>query len=156
MIVIIGSRHIPYWRTGGDAVIYDSFIRLTPDSPGKRGFISSDVPIQAKRFTTALRYRISGKGRNFFGDGFVLLFSQSPVYSTGRFFGTRGAFTGFAVVFDTYKNTEREQVHKDISLLFNDGKRDITDDIVEVPGCDSPFRYSELRSDFSVKKNNNN
>lgn len=59
-------------------------------------------------------------------------------------------FKGVAVTFDTFKNTERANFHKDISIVVNDGGRDITELNREVPGCDSYYRWCESRDDFNI------
>jgi lectin, mannose-binding 2 len=61
------------------------------------------------------------------------------------------------VIFDTFVNTEPGHVHKDVSLVWNDGseaKRSphggSTD--ANVMGCDGDFRFHEGRDDFNPAK----
>lgn len=98
-----------------------------------------------------MKFRISGKGVSFFGDGLALFLTKKQPQSTGRFYGSAGNYHGISIAFDTFKNQEKSDVHKDISIFFNDGSKDITDEVVSVPGCNAAFRYSENRNDFNVK-----
>lgn len=55
------------------------------------------------------------------------------------------------MLFDTFRNTEAGHVHKDVSLMINNGEEGTDGGSNEnSPGCDGDFRYWEKRDDFSV------
>ena len=72
-------------------------------------------------WSAVLGFRVSGQGRTLFGDGLVFWFSDMGSYRSGNLFGIDSKFNGFAVILDTFKNTETAHVHKDISVLMGKG-----------------------------------
>jgi len=54
------------------------------------------------------------------------------------------------VVFDTFKNSETLALHKDVTVVVNDGTRDAEGLLNEAAGCSGDVRYHEARGDFSV------
>lgn len=60
------------------------------------------------------------------------------------------ARAGFGVVFDTFRNSELNHIHKDIALYVNDGTTLDPSKLTTVIGCDADFRFWEGRDDFSV------
>ena len=95
-----------------------------------------------------MRFRISGQGKKLFGDGIALWVTKESKFRTGNLFGRDPTFTGFAVILDTFRNTEAGHVHKDISILTSSGDYVMLDS--ERPGCDSSFRYDEGTDEFSA------
>ena len=61
-------------------------------------------------------------------------------------------FNGFAVIFDTFRNTEAGTNHKDVSVLVGKGEGvSVLDQRnVERAGCDANVRYYEKASGFNV------
>lgn len=140
----------PQWKNGGVASVSPSFIRLTPDRQSKKGAIWSRKPVGTDTFSSVLKFRISGQGKNFFGDGMAIWFVQQAYYVEGDLHGSVERFKGFGVVFDTFKNTETLSYHRDISILVNDGEKTTEMMMDKVQGCDANIRYHEARADFSV------
>lgn len=124
-------------------------------SQSKRGWIWSRGQTDKDEFTITVRFRVSGQGKRLFGDGFALWLTQDAYHKDGSLHGYTDKFTGFGVIFDTFVNTEPGHVHKDISLVVNDGQQSkasphggINDP--QASGCDADFRYFEGRDDFNA------
>jgi len=149
-----GDRFVnQYWTVGGDVNVNHNYVRLTNDRQNKRGWLYNKEPIKARDFSIQIKFRVSGQGQNLFGDGFVLWVVQNKVHEwskSGEYFAGPRGFTGFAVTFDTYKNSEMAGTHKDIYLLTNDGDSEL-DIHNPTAGCTSSYRWFEKREDFSVK-----
>jgi mannose-binding lectin 2 len=69
----------------------------------------------------------------------------------GDFHGSVERFTGFGVIFDTFKNTETLAYHRDISIVYNDGDKTSEFMLEKKEGCDANIRFHENRGDFNVK-----
>eukprot|EP01029_Cantina_marsupialis_P029715 TRINITY_DN782050_c0_g1_i1.p1 TRINITY_DN782050_c0_g1~~TRINITY_DN782050_c0_g1_i1.p1 ORF type:complete len:431 (-),score=133.79 TRINITY_DN782050_c0_g1_i1:184-1476(-) len=145
-----GQREVAYWQNGGDAVINEHFVRLTPDRASKRGWLWNTEPMSFKKWSATIKFRISGQGQRLFGDGLGFWVTSSPQHRDGHLYGTTESYEGFSVLFDTFRNTEDGHVHKDISLLVDNGERVGLDTDPDRPGCTSEYRYWEKRDDFSV------
>lgn len=50
-----------------------------------------------------MHFKVHGKGRELFGDGFVIWYAKDPLVE-GPVFGSKDFFQGLAVVLDTYSN----------------------------------------------------
>jgi hypothetical protein len=95
-------------------------------------------------------FSVIGQGKNLFGDGIAMWVTQQSHYNAGDIHGSVEKFVGVGFVFDTFRNTERAGAHKDVTILINDGTKNL-DDMTKVPmGCDAKFRYHANRADFSV------
>lgn len=146
-----------YWRSGGDSQVMKSFIRLTPDRQSKRGYLWSKQPIHNENISTTIKFRISGQGKTFFGDGIALWFTDAPHIvdhgGDGNLHGGPHNFRGIGIIFDTFKNTENLAQHRDVSVLINtDGHRHREEMIHTSPGCNTnpTARYHNVRDDFDV------
>jgi len=98
-----------------------------------------------------LKFRISGQGKTFFGDGIGLWIVQQGYYGEGIVHGFQEKFTGVGIIFDTFKNTESLAAHRDVTVLINDGEKTYEMMIEDVKGCNINVRYHADRADFSVK-----
>ncbi|KAK8805394.1 hypothetical protein WA158_002050 [Blastocystis sp. Blastoise] len=146
-----GNRFIDNWMVGGDSMIKEYFVRLTPDRQSKMGYAWNKSPLNEDEWVVNLKFRISGQGQSLFGDGFAFFYTQNSYHQDGKMFGTTDTFKGFSVVFDTFKNTEFAQFHRDIGLYVNrDGKQGVFNEDKPHPGCFSQYRYCEKRQDFSA------
>lgn len=138
------------WRSGGNTVVNQNFIRLTPDRQSKKGSVWSRKALGVPSASAVLKFRISGQGKNFFGDGLALWFVQSSYWVEGDLHGLNEKFTGVGIVMDTFKNTETLAQHRDVTVLVNDGTR-TREVMMEKPvGCNANVRYHSERADFSV------
>eukprot|EP01138_Halocafeteria_seosinensis_P012719 gb/GECG01012995.1/.p1 GENE.gb/GECG01012995.1/~~gb/GECG01012995.1/.p1 ORF type:complete len:441 (+),score=63.45 gb/GECG01012995.1/:1-1323(+) len=150
-----GNRIIDKWDVGGDAEVFNNFLRLTMDRASKKGWAWSEEPVGLNQWSATLKFRVSGQGERLFGDGFALWFTEDPEYRKGKLHGYAEQFKGFGIIFDTFVNKEARHSHKDIALVTNDGQ-----EALDVPhggvipegsvGCDADFRFYERRDDFSV------
>lgn len=138
------------WRTGGVANVNQNFVRLTPDRQSKKGALWSRKALGVPAFSTVLKFRISGVGKNFFGDGIALWITQQGYFIEGDLHGSAEKFKGVGIIVDTFKNTERLAQHKDVTILVNDGSKNTEQMTENVVGCDGSLRYHSERADFSV------
>eukprot|EP00938_MAST-03A_sp_MAST-3A-sp1_P006263 g6263.t1 len=148
-----GVRVIEGWVVGGDATISQNYVRLTRDRASKRGWMYNSFPTPSSDWTLELKFRISGQGQTLFGDGMALWVSPTP-YSVfakgGSAFGVPDTIEGFGILFDTYKNVEIGNRHKDIMLVVGDGEKPMEMHNVLPTGCKSKYRYWEKRDDFNI------
>eukprot|EP00944_MAST-04C_sp_MAST-4C-sp1_P006919 g6919.t1 len=106
--------------------------------------------VNVDNWSAVLGFRVSGQGRTLFGDGLVFWFSDMGSYRSGNLFGIDSKFNGFAVILDTFKNTETAHVHKDISVLMGKGDDAVSRLNTERAGCDANFRYYEGADSFKA------
>jgi mannose-binding lectin 2 len=138
------------WRTHGTAVVNSNFIRLTPDRQSKKGAIWSRRAVGVPSLSTVLKFRISGQGKMFFGDGIGMWIVQQSYYNEGDLHGFQEKFVGLGIIFDTFKNTENLANHRDVTILVNDGTKTYEMMTADVQGCNTNVRYHAQRADFSV------
>lgn len=131
-------------------MVNNNFIRLTPDRQSKKGSLWSRKSLNTNAISAILKFRISGSGKNFFGDGIALWFVQQGYYTEGTLHGFQEKFKGVGIIFDTFKNTETADQHRDVTILINDGKKTFEVMTKDVKGCNTNIRYHAERADFSV------
>lgn len=151
-----GTRIInEYWDTYGVASVNNNFIRLTPDRQSKKGAIWSKKTLGVDEFSATFKFRISGQGEKFFGDGLALWITHSDRHFDGTLHGSEEYFYGLGVIIDTFKNTERLAAHRDVLVITNNAKKNfdqLTSEADKVQGCNVNVRYHEKRDDFSVSQ----
>lgn len=148
---ITGLRVIPHWRSAGTTVINSNFIRITPDRQSKKGALWSRKAVDSLSISCVLKFRISGQGKTFFGDGLALWIVQNSYYVEGDLHGFQEKFKGIGIIFDTFKNIETVHAHRDVTVLVNDGEKTWAMMTEEVQGCNINVRYHAERADFSVE-----
>ena len=147
-----GGRMVnKWWRHSGHAVLNQNFIRLTPDRQSKKGALWTRKNLGVDSFTSTLKFRISGQGKNFFGDGIGLWVTNSAYYTEGDLHGNQEHFYGVGIIFDTFKNTENLAQHRDVTILINDGNKNVETMLSTVTGCNVNVRYHNERADFTAK-----
>jgi mannose-binding lectin 2 len=154
----LGSRKVsPHWTTFGDTSVSKNYVRFTTDRQSKRGYAVNTQGIQTPNWIATLKFRISGQGEKLFGDGLALWFMKDATDAfTDSTFGNKihggpAKFTGFAVIIDTFKNSEVR--HKDIRVVVGNGSEDPStlESTPEGVGCDmGNLRYWEKRQDFDA------
>lgn len=97
-----------------------------------------------------LKFRISGQGKTFFGDGIGMWIMQNSFWKEGDLHGVNEKFVGVGVIFDTFKNTENLAAHRDVTVIVNDGEKTWEMMTADVQGCQAQVRYHNDRADFSV------
>lgn len=149
-----GTRNLgPFWRVHGKAVVNTNFIRVTPDRQSKKGALWTSRPLGVSEFSTIMKFRISGQGKTFFGDGLSLWMTHQSYYEEGELHGSTERFYGVGIIFDTFKNTENSAAHRDVTILINDGHKTyemLTENSDKIQGCSASVRYHAKRDDFSV------
>lgn len=87
-------RHIPKWTTGGNGLdLNENFIRLTPDRQSRKGYLWSNTKLEGRdEWSATLRFRVSGQGKRFFGDGLAFFATQHPYYREGSLHGFTDVF----------------------------------------------------------------
>lgn len=138
------------WKTSGSAVVNANFARLTPDRQSKKGALWSKKALGVDTFSAILKFRISGQGKNFFGDGIGFWISQNSYWKEGDLHGINEKFVGVGIIFDTFKNTENLAAHRDVTVIVNDGEKTWEMMTADVQGCQANVRYHNDRADFSV------
>lgn len=143
---------IPHWNYGGDTVITDQVIRLTPDRQSKRGTLWNTVPWSPPRddkkgyFELIFEFHVHGQGTKLYGDGLALWYTRR-IHQPGPVFGSADHFDGLGIMFDTYSNVQ--QGHSQyISVIFGDGKTGYEHDKdggdAKLAGCAVDFRGQKM------------
>lgn len=138
------------WKNYGSTVVNKNFIRLTPDRQSKKGALWSRSSVASDKLNAVLKFRISGQGKNFFGDGLAMWIVNDSDYIEGDLHGFVEKFYGIGIIFDTFKNTEHMSSHRDVTVLVNDGDKTFELMTEDIMGCNTNIRYYSERADFSV------
>ncbi|CAM9996743.1 unnamed protein product, partial [Phaeothamnion confervicola] len=149
-----GNRIIPHWDHGGSTVAKQSFLRITPDKSGQRGFLWSRSPMMVEKdeFSLIFKFRISGGDERLFGDSLALFITTEPRPSEGTLYGFQDKFVGIGVVMDTYRDSPVPSKHRDVSVVVNNGQKGFNEVTDALTGCNANLRYYEKRDDFNVLK----
>jgi len=136
---------IPNWGFGGTTLVTTQFIRLTADEQSRQGSLWNTIPLNLSNWEIHLEFKISGKGKDLYGDGMAFWYVKEPL-QIGPVFGNQDHFRGLGIFLDTYANQNgaHSHGHPYISAMVNDGTlkydhdRDGTH--TEIAGCESKFR----------------
>ncbi|KAI2803579.1 hypothetical protein RDWZM_001565 [Blomia tropicalis] len=147
---------IPNWDFIGNTMVTTSFIRLTPDQQSRLGGVWNKVPINFPNWEVQLEFKVSGHGKELFGDGMAFWYVKHPM-QPGNIFGSADYFWGLSVFLDTYANQNgaHSHGHPYISAMVNnatlayDHDRDGTH--TELAGCESKFRGLEHDTYLSIR-----
>ncbi|XP_014470730.1 PREDICTED: vesicular integral-membrane protein VIP36 [Dinoponera quadriceps] len=147
---------IPYWDFMGSTMVTNNYIRLTPDLQSKQGALWNSVPCHVRNWELQVQFKVHGKGKDLFGDGFVIWYAKERMKS-GPVFGNEDFFQGLAVILDTYSNHNGPHNHQHpyISAMINNGSlhydhdRDGTH--TQLAGCEAKFRNLEHDTHISIK-----
>jgi mannose-binding lectin 2 len=94
---------IPNWEFGGNSVVTDEAVRLTPDRQNKRGNLWNKVPCKMENWELTVEFSVTGQGQSLFGDGFGVWFTEEHG-ATGPALGNTDTFKGLGIFVDTYDN----------------------------------------------------
>ena len=111
------------WRASGSTMVNSNFARLTPDQQSKTGALWSREMLDVPSFSSTLKFRISGKGKDLYGDGIAVWIVQQGYFIEGDLHGFQEDFIGVGIIFDTFRNTENLMAHRDVTVLINDGDK---------------------------------
>ncbi|KAK5644867.1 hypothetical protein RI129_006167 [Pyrocoelia pectoralis] len=147
---------IPFWDFMGSTMVTNNYIRITPDLQSKTGALWNSVPVFVRNWDLQVHYKVSGKGKDLFGDGLAIWYSKDRM-QTGPVFGNKDFFQGLAVILDTYSNHNGPHNHQHpyISAMVNNGTlhydhdRDGTH--TQVAGCEAKFRNLDHDTHVSIK-----
>ncbi|XP_012281564.1 vesicular integral-membrane protein VIP36 [Orussus abietinus] len=147
---------IPYWDFMGSTLVTNNYIRLTPDIQSKQGAIWNTVPCNVRNWELQVHFKVHGKGRELFGDGFSIWYAKDRMEG-GPVFGNKDYFEGLAIILDTYSNHNGPHNHQHpyISAMINNGSlhydhdRDGTH--TQLAGCEAKFRNFEHDTHIVVR-----
>ncbi|OAD56508.1 VIP36-like protein [Eufriesea mexicana] len=147
---------IPYWDFMGSTMVTSNYARLTPDSQSKQGAIWNSVPCHIRNWELQVHFKVHGKGKDLFGDGFAIWYAKERM-KTGPVFGNEDYFQGLAIILDTYSNHNGPHNHQHpyISAMVNNGSlhydhdRDGTH--TQIAGCDANFRNLEHDTHINIR-----
>ncbi|KDR14191.1 vesicular integral-membrane protein VIP36 [Zootermopsis nevadensis] len=147
---------IPYWDFMGSTIVTNNYVRLTPDSQSKQGLLWNSVPCNARNWQLQVHFKVHGKGKELYGDGFAIWYAKDRMVP-GLVFGNMDYFQGLAVILDTYSNHNGPHNHQHpyVSAMVNNGSlhydhdRDGTH--TQLAGCEAKFRNLDHDSHISIR-----
>lgn len=162
-----GQRQIANWDLGGSAEAHRSFVRLTAEVQGSKGWLTSQQPLHLSEWSAMLELRASGASPHLYGDGLAIWLVKSSDHVEGPVFGREDKWKGLGIFFDTFQNVDHSHHHKHpyIYAMMNDGTKAYIPDAEtsaadlknqalpgahENSGCSYEFRYAEDREDVTV------
>ena len=107
---------IPYWDFGGDSVVTDNYVRLTPDKQSRDGWLWNDEQNDIPQWEATMGFRIHGV-RSPGADGIAFWYVANPVKTVGSLWGSPSNFNGIALIFDTYDN-DNKQDNPSVTLIW--------------------------------------
>ncbi|CAG9862366.1 unnamed protein product [Phyllotreta striolata] len=147
---------IPFWHFTGTTIVTPNYIRLTDDSQSKRGTIWNTVPVTSRNWDVQVHFKVHGKGKDLFGDGFAIWYAKDNLID-GPVFGSKDLFQGLAIILDTYSNHNGPHNHQHpyISAMVNNGSLSYDHDRdgthTQLAGCEAKFRNFDHDTHISVK-----
>ncbi|XP_029172338.1 vesicular integral-membrane protein VIP36 [Nylanderia fulva] len=147
---------MPYWDFMGSTMVTNNYVRLTPDLQSKQGALWNSVPCHVRNWELQVEFKVHGKGKDLFGDGFVIWYAKERMKG-GPVFGNQDYFQGLAVILDTYSNHNGAHSHQHpyISAMVNNGSlhydhdRDGTH--TQLAGCEAKFRNVEHGTHIAIR-----
>ncbi|XP_032680108.1 vesicular integral-membrane protein VIP36 isoform X2 [Odontomachus brunneus] len=147
---------IPYWDFMGSTMVTNNYIRLTPDLQSKQGALWNSIPCHVRNWELQVQFKVHGKGKDLFGDGFVIWYAKERM-KPGPVFGNEDYFQGLAVILDTYSNHNGPHNHQHpyISAMINNGSlhydhdRDGTH--TQLAGCEAKFRNLDYDTHLAIR-----
>lgn len=147
---------IPYWDFLGNTMVTNNYIRLTGDVQSVRGAVWNKVPCFVQNWEMQIQFKVHGRGKDLFGDGFAFWYVKDPM-AEGDVFGSKDFFTGLGVIADTYSNHNgpHNHGHPYISAMVNNGTlhydhdRDGTH--TQLSGCVAKFRNLDYDTYLSIR-----
>ncbi|XP_017770040.1 PREDICTED: vesicular integral-membrane protein VIP36 [Nicrophorus vespilloides] len=147
---------IPYWDFGGNTMVTNEYIRITPDKQSMSGSLWNSVPVKAKNWELQVQFKVHGKSGNLFGDGFAIWYAKDRM-EDGPIFGSKNLFHGLAIILDTYSNHNAAHNHQHpyISAMVNNGTLNYDHDMdgthTQLAGCEAKFRNLDHDTHVSIR-----
>jgi mannose-binding lectin 1 len=133
------------WSFGGDTVIMDDFIRLTPTEKGRKGWLWNSFPNSYSDWLVLTELRVSpnpDSPARLGADGMAVWFTKERS-QPGPIFGNKDQFTGLGVILDTFDNDNKRDNPR-IQIVYNDGSRSYDKNQdgrnIELASCQVNFR----------------
>ncbi|OTF84010.1 VIP36-like protein, partial [Euroglyphus maynei] len=82
---------IPNWDIYGHTIVSSNFIRITPDQQSRYGGLWNKVPITFPYWEVHLEFKITGHGKDLFGDGMAFWYVKHSM-QPGNVFGSADYF----------------------------------------------------------------
>ena len=161
-----GQRQIANWDLGGTATAHRSFVRLTAEAQGSKGWMTSHNPLTLTEWSAMLELRASGNSPHLYGDGMAIWLVKASDHIEGPVFGREDKWNGLGIFFDTFQNVDHSHHHKHpyIYAVINDGTMhyvpdaDVSDPAKQAlpgakenSGCSFDFRYAEMNAIISPR-----
>merc|ERR1712137_177118 len=108
----IGNRAVENWDTGGSAQVHRSFIRLTAEKQGQKGWITNRHLFSETEWSIVMELRASGTSPFLFGDGLAIWFVSSYDHVEGSSLWAGGLLERSRDLFDTFQNVDQQHHHK--------------------------------------------
>ncbi|XP_023029006.2 vesicular integral-membrane protein VIP36 [Leptinotarsa decemlineata] len=147
---------IPNWQFTGHTMVTPNYIRLVDDTQSKRGAIWNTLPVSSKNWDLQVHFKVHGKGKDLFGDGFAIWYTKDFM-EEGNVFGSKDLFQGLAIILDTYSNHNGPHNHQHpyISAMVNNGSLSYDHDRdgthTQLAGCEAKFRNLNHDTHISIR-----
>nr|CAG4650215.1 EOG090X07L3 [Sida crystallina] len=150
---------MPFWDFLGSVVVTSNYVRLTSDTQSKAGALWNAVPCKSRNWELQVQFKVHGKGKDLFGDGFAIWYSKDRMLP-GPVFGSNDYFVGLGIILDTYSNHNgpHNHAHPYISAMINNGSlhydhdRDGTH--TQLAGCEAKFRNLDHDTYVAIRYEN--
>eukprot|EP01100_Stratorugosa_tubuloviscum_P001458 TRINITY_DN1322_c3_g1_i5.p1 TRINITY_DN1322_c3_g1~~TRINITY_DN1322_c3_g1_i5.p1 ORF type:complete len:458 (-),score=203.29 TRINITY_DN1322_c3_g1_i5:44-1348(-) len=138
----------PTWISGGSTLVTEEFIRLTPPSQSKIGWLWNTPAFRLTDWEITVSFKLSG-GR-FGADGIAMWIVTDPMWKTGPVVGFRNNWNGLAIIFDSFDNDGKSD-NPSVVIIMNDGTKEYTSDgaNIRIGGCVSNFRNVDTQAKIS-------
>jgi mannose-binding lectin 2 len=151
---------VPFWDYQGSVMFTSNYVRLTPDEQSQAGSIWNQLPCFSRNWELQVSFKVAGKGKDLFGDGFVIWYAKERMVE-GPVFGSKDFFSGLAIIADTYSNHNGPHNHQHpfLSAMINNGTlhydhdRDGTH--TQLAGCEVRFRNVDYDTQIKIRYENN-
>lgn len=116
-------------------------------------------PCTSINWELQVNFKVHGKGKDLYGDGFALWYSRDRL-QTGPVFGSKDNFMGLAIILDTYSNHNGPHNHQHpyISAMVNNGSLSYDHDRdgthTQIAGCEAKFRNVEFDTQINIRYEN--
>jgi len=112
-----GGTHIPYWETGGSAIVMDNYIRLTPNQQSQRGWIWTSRPMRSREWEIHVQFAIGSESR-VGADGMAVWYTKEKA-QPGPVMGYLDRWNGLGIIIDTFDN-DGQRDNPQIYAVYND------------------------------------
>lgn len=96
---------LPFWEVGGNTVVKEDAIQLTPARAQNTGKLYNMVAMEHENWEIEVQFHIGDGGRNY-ADGMAIwvVNAEDDINEVGPVFGMRENFKGIGIIVDTYDN----------------------------------------------------